>query len=175
MMGSGKTTVGKRVADLLDRPFLDADAELEARSGRTVREWFSESGEPAFRDAESATLTALLDHPEPAVIAAGGGLVVRAQNRAALAEPFVVFLEAGPAFLASRVGRKPHRPLVDDDPLGTLERLHRERDPWYREVADVVVPVEPAHQSQHPKKALAKLVAGLVEQHEAERSVGGRP
>jgi shikimate kinase len=175
MMGSGKTTVGKRVAGILDRPFFDADAELEARSGRTVREWFAESGEGAFRDAESATLTALLDHPEPAVIAAGGGLVVRAENRDALAEPFVVFLDAGPAFLASRVGRKPHRPLVDDDPLGTLQRLHEERGQWYREVADVVVPVEPAHQTEHPKKALARLVAGLVTQHELDLTVGGRP
>ena len=55
MMGSGKTTVGRRVAARLDRPFLDADDELERRSGRTVREWFAEDGEAAFRDAEAAT------------------------------------------------------------------------------------------------------------------------
>jgi shikimate kinase len=173
MMGSGKTTVGRRVAARLDRPFLDADDELESRSGRTVREWFAEAGEVAFRDAESATLAALLDHPEPAVIAAGGGVVIRAENRSALAAPFVVLLDAGPAFLASRVARKAHRPLVDDDPLGTIERLHRERDGWYREVADVVVPVEPAHETDHPKRALAGLVVDLVVAHEGAPAPAG--
>jgi shikimate kinase len=168
MMGSGKTTVGRRVAARLDRPFLDADAELEERSGRTVRDWFAEAGESAFRDAESATLTALLDHPEPAVIAAGGGVVIRAENRAALADPFVVLLDAEPAFLASRVQRKSHRPLIDGDAVGTLERLHAERGAWYQEVADVVVPVEPAHQTAHPKRTLAQQVAELVLAHEAE-------
>jgi shikimate kinase len=174
MMGSGKTTVGRRVAAALDRPFLDADAELEERSGRSVREWFAESGEDAFRDAESATLTALLDLPEPVVIAAGGGVVVRAENRAALAGPFVVLLDAGPAFLASRVARKAHRPLIDDDLSGTLERLHRERGAWYLEVADAVVPVEPAHRSDHPKRTLAQQVVDLVLADEAERAVGGQ-
>ena len=173
MMGAGKTTVGRRVAARLDRPFLDADDELECRSGRTVREWFAEAGEEAFRNAESATLAALLDHPEPAVIAAGGGVVIRAENRVALADPFVVLLDAGPAFLASRVSRKAHRPLIDDDARGTIERLHAERGAWYQEVADVVVPIEPAHQSEHPKRALARVVTDLVLAHEAE-SVDGR-
>jgi shikimate kinase len=174
MMGSGKTTVGRRVAAHLDRPFLDADDELERRSGRTVREWFAEAGETAFRDAEAATLTALLDHPEPAVIAAGGGVVIRDENRAALRAPFVVLLEAGPAFLASRVSKKTtHRPLIDDDLPGTIERLHRERSGWYHEVADVVVPIEPSHQTEHPKQALAQLVTDLVLAHEAALDVDG--
>ncbi len=173
MMGSGKTTVGRRVASRLGRPFLDADVELEQRSGRSVREWFAEAGESAFRDAESATLAALLDHPEPAVIAAGGGVVVREENRIALADPFVVLLEAHPAFLASRVQRKAHRPLIDDDVEATLGRLHAERDAWYREVADVVVPIEPAHQGEHPKRALAQQVTDLVLAHEADASVDG--
>ena len=172
MMGSGKTTVGRRVAAQLERPFFDADAELETRSGRTVREWFAEAGEEAFRNAESATLAALLDHPEPAVIAAGGGVVIRAENRDALEAPFVVLLDAGPAFLASRVARKSHRPLVDEDPRGTLERLHRERGAWYREVADAIVPVEPAHQTEHPKRTLAEQVTDLVVAHEAASADG---
>jgi shikimate kinase len=168
MMGSGKTTVGRRVATRLDRPFFDADVELEERSGRSVRDWFAEAGEDAFRDAESATLAALLDHPEPAVIAAGGGVVIRAENRVALREPFVVLLDAAPAFLASRVQRKAHRPLIDGDVDATLERLHEERGDWYREVADVVVAVEPAHDTEHPKRALALQVTELVLAHEAE-------
>jgi shikimate kinase len=168
MMGSGKTTVGRRVASRLERPFFDADVELEERSGRSVRDWFTEAGEDAFRDAESATLSALLDQPEPAVIAAGGGVVIRAENRAALREPFVVLLDASPAFLASRVQRKAHRPLIDGDVVGTLERLHDERGAWYREVADVTVAVEPAHRTEHPKRALAEQVTELVLAHEAE-------
>jgi len=168
MMGSGKTTVGRRVANRLDRPFFDADVELEERSGRSVRDWFAEAGEDAFRDAESATIAALLDHPEPAVIAAGGGVVIRAENRAALRDPFVVLLDATPAFLASRVQRKAHRPLIDGEVGETLQRLHDERGAWYREVADVVVAVEPAHDTEHPKRALALQVTELVLAHEAE-------
>jgi shikimate kinase len=107
------------------------------------------------------------------VIAAGGGVVIRAENRSTLAEPFVVMLDAGPAFLASRVARKAHRPLLDGDVHGTLERLHAERDGWYREVADVVVPVEPAHRTEHPKRTLAQQVSALVLAHEADLAVKG--
>ena len=97
MMGSGKTTVGKKVARLLDRPFVDADAALEQRTGRTVAEWFAE-GEPAFRQAESDLLADLLTAAEPTVIAAGGGVVVTEDNRKRLSDPgvTVVLLDAVP-------------------------------------------------------------------------------
>ncbi len=141
MMGSGKTTVGRRIAKRLGRPFLDGDLELESRTGRSVRDWFEAEGEDGFRRAESELLAALLAEPEPSVIAAGGGVVVRPENRLALRAPFVVWLDGDPAFLASRVAQKEHRPLIDDDVAGTIERLHAERDGWYRDVADEVVAI----------------------------------
>jgi len=168
MMGSGKTTVGRRVARRLDRPFRDADEELEARSGRTVREWFELEGEVAFRDAEAATLAALLDSEEPLVIAAGGGVVIRPENRAALARALVVWLDGDPAFLASRVAQREHRPLIDDDPSAAIHRLHAERADWYRAVADEVVEITPVHlASDKPKRDLADIVVGLVRTREA--------
>ena len=169
-MGSGKSTVGKKVARLLDRPFVDADVALVEQTGRTVAEWFAD-GEPAFRRAEAGLLATLLGADEPTVIAAGGGVVVADENRKRLSEPSVtvVLLDAEPAFLASRAKAKPHRPLLADDPLAVLTRLHAERDGWYREVADVVVAVRPAHEAgERPKWNLAEqIVTALAERGEA--------
>lgn len=176
LMGSGKTTVGKKVAKLLGRPFVDADVALVERTGRTVAEWFDE-GEPAFRQAEAALLADLLAEAEPTVIAAGGGVVVTEANRKLLAEPgvTVVLLDADPAFLASRAKAKPHRPLLADDPLEVLTRLHGERDGWYRDLADIVVAVRPAHDAgQRPKWKLAEqIVTALAERGEWNRSERG--
>src|SRR4051812_50160205 len=91
LMGSGKTTVGKKVARLVGRPFADADVELEARTGRTVADWFASDGEDGFRAAEADVLAALLAQTDPAsaVIATGGGVVVIEANRRALSVPGV--------------------------------------------------------------------------------------
>ncbi len=118
LMGSGKTTVGKKVAKLIGHRFVDADVELEARTGRSVASWF-EDGEPAFRAAEAELLEELLADPEPLVLGAGGGVVVTEANRRRLQEHDVtaVYLHGTPEFLASRVQAKAHRPLLADDPL----------------------------------------------------------
>src|SRR5437899_188667 len=112
LMGVGKTTIGRRVARHLKRPFVDADAELEQRTGRSVRELFELEGEEGFRQREAELLAQLLQAREPIVIAAGGGVVVRGDNRDLLrsAAARVIYLEAAPAFLASRVTSKDHRP-----------------------------------------------------------------
>lgn len=175
MMGSGKTTVGKRAAKLLDRPFLDADAELARRSGRSVAEWFAAEGEAGFRGAESDLLVDLLASPDAMVLAAGGGVVVDVENRERLTRPdtFVVWLRADPAFLAARVARKDHRPLLGADPGETLHRLAAERHTWYAEVADVVIEVAPIHQrDDRPKWVLAQQVADAVRAHESAGAVG---
>ncbi len=162
LMGSGKTTVGKKLARLVGHRFVDADVELEARTGRSVADWFAE-GEDAFRDAEGALLASLLAEADPLVVGAGGGVVVRARSRALLAgrRAVVVYLHGDPAFLASRAQAKPHRPLLADaDPAAVFDRLYAERDGWYREVADVVVQVRPAHEAgTRPKWRLAEQVA----------------
>jgi shikimate kinase len=173
LMGSGKTTVGRRVANRLDRHFVDADAALEEIADRTIAEVFEQDGERGFRDLEADTLEELLEHHEPCVIAAGGGVVVRPENRARLRRPdvTVVFLDASPAFLASRVANRPHRPLLDgvESPREVLTRLHTERAALYAEVADVTVDVEPFHATEEkPKRAMAERIAELVLAHEAK-------
>ncbi|HEY3484769.1 MAG TPA: shikimate kinase, partial [Ilumatobacteraceae bacterium] len=126
------------------RPFFDSDELIEAATGRTVREIFADDGEDAFRALEQAALLDALALDEPAVIAAAGGVVLRAENRRALcdSDARVVWLVARPETLVERVRSGGHRPLLDDDPGGTLRRMAIEREPLYREVADAVVSVD---------------------------------
>jgi shikimate kinase len=144
MMAAGKTTVGRIVADRLGWPLVDSDEVIERATGRTVREIFRSDGEDAFRVLETAALREALAAAVPTVIAAAGGVVLRAENREALtdADVLVVWLRADPAVLADRVGSGDHRPLLDDDPAGTLQRMDAEREPLYRAVADHVVNVD---------------------------------
>jgi len=144
MMGAGKSTIGRLAAERLGRQFLDSDAIIEARTGRTVREIFVADGEDAFRTLETQVLLEALSSPAPVVIAAAGGVVLRAENRAALevANARVVWLCATPTLLTERVTSGGHRPLLDDDPEGVLRRMWVEREPLYREVADAIVSVD---------------------------------
>ena len=144
LMGSGKTTVGRLVAAQLDRPFVDSDAAIEEREGRTVREIWLADGEPAFRKLETAALQEALDTTNPSVIAAAGGVVLADVNRDALrsADATVIWLVADPAVLAARARSGQHRPLLDADPEAALREMARAREALYRGVADAVVAVE---------------------------------
>ncbi|MEO7372227.1 MAG: shikimate kinase [Ilumatobacteraceae bacterium] len=144
LMGSGKTTVARIVADRLGRQVIDSDIVIEKLTGRTVREIFADDGEAAFRSFETAALLEALARTEPAVIAAAGGVVLREENRRALKESTakVVWLCATPGVLVDRVMSGAHRPLLDDDPAGTLQRMYDTRQPLYREVADAIVLVD---------------------------------
>lgn len=159
LMGTGKTTVGRALATRLGRPFFDSDALVEHQTGRTVRELFDDGGEPAFRDLETEVLARALAVPEPSVIAAAGGVVIRPANRAALAraDAHVVWLQARPATLLARVSGAGHRPLLDDDPAGVLERMAAERAAWYAEVADQALVVE----GRSVDDLVAEIVASL--------------
>lgn len=143
-MGSGKSTVARLAAERLGRQVIDSDAVIEQATGRTVREIFADDGEDAFRTLETAALVDALASPVPAVIAAAGGVVLRAENRAALkqANARVVWLCVAPEVLVERVGSGVHRPLLDVDPEGTLRRMHAQRAELYREVADAIVLVD---------------------------------
>jgi shikimate kinase len=171
MMGSGKTTVGRRAAKLLDRPFVDADEAFIPRYGRTVSAVFADDGEAAFRRMEAELLGELLAVSTPLVVACGGGVVTVEGNRRRLAEPdvHVVWMRAEPAFLASRLQQKPDRFLLaGDDARAVLDRLHAEREPWYAEVADDVLDVASFHEwGSQPKKAMAERVAELVRARQA--------
>lgn len=142
MMGAGKTTVGSRLARILDRPFFDSDVQVEQRTARTVREIFETDGEPAYRQIEAEVLAEALFSEEPAVIAAAGGTILDPANRRRMREcGTVVFLEAKPSDLVGRVGGQDHRPLLRDDPAGVLEQMDAMRRPLYEETADHVVDV----------------------------------
>lgn len=143
LMGVGKSTVGRRVAAALHRPFLDSDEIVEAATGRTVREIWLTDGEAAFRVFETAALVDTLASAVPSVIAAAGGVVLADANRHALraSEALVIWLRADPAVLAERSTRGDHRPLLDGDPASTLQIMATERAELYEDVADVVVDV----------------------------------
>lgn len=144
LMGTGKTTVGRILAERLHRTLHDSDLVIEARTGRTVRQIFQDDGEPAFRELETDVLLEALADTTPAVIAAAGGVVLSERNRVALvtAPAKVVWLRADPENLVDRVRTGVHRPALDDDPEGALRRMHETREPLYRQVADMIVSVD---------------------------------
>lgn len=140
MMGAGKTTIGWRLAGRLSRPFIDSDQQVEARTGRTVREIFESEGEPAFRVLEADALAEALTSTFPSVVAAAGGAVLSEVNRARMrAAGTVIWLRADPAVLAERVVDGSHRPLLADDPDEVLRNLEAQRRDLYAAVADHVV------------------------------------
>ena len=140
MMGSGKSTVGRIVAERMRRPLRDSDADVERRTGQSVPAIFAARGEPAFRAEERAALYAALTSSVRSVIAVAGGAVLDPETRRRLRSAgIVVWLDVASYALAARVGAGIGRPLLDVDPAGTLQRLDALRRPVYRELADVVV------------------------------------
>jgi shikimate kinase len=144
MMGAGKSSVARRLGRGLGRRVYDSDAMITARTGKTVAQLFAEGGEPAFRQLEANVLDEALRAEPPGVVAAAGGVVLSATNRAHLREVsanggVVVWLKARPAVLAGRVRPGDHRPLLARDPAGTLARLAAEREDLYAAVADRTV------------------------------------
>jgi shikimate kinase len=136
MPGSGKSTVGRQLARRLGLPFFDSDALIEQRLGCSIREYFAREGEAAFRDVEQQVIADLAAGPD-AVVATGGGAVLREANRQKLREAGrVIYLRSSPEELHRRVRHDTQRPLLQvADPLGRLRSLHAERDPLYREAA----------------------------------------
>lgn len=140
MPGSGKSTIGKRLATRLDRPFIDADRELELRCGVPVTTMFEIEGELGFRDREARLLAELCEQ-DGLVVATGGGVVLRAENRQLLkGRPTVLYLQATVAELWSRLRNDRKRPLIQG-PNGRsrLEQLHHDRIALYEEVADLTI------------------------------------
>jgi shikimate kinase len=158
-MGAGKTTVGRRVADLLALPFYDLDHEIEEHSGAAIPLIFDVEGEAGFRARESAVLAELAAH-SGIVIATGGGAVLAEINRRCLHERgFVVFLETTVDEQLSRLARDRKRPLLAaPDRRVRLEQLAAQRDPLYREIADMTLPA--GHSGSTPALA-QRLVAEL--------------
>ena len=153
MMGSGKSETGRTLALVLGRRFVDCDELVAAEAGWSIPEIFEAEGEGGFRRRESATLAAVLAGGDASVVATGGGVVTVASNRALLAGAAVCWLRARPEVLAARVGDGSGRPMLAAGAGGggAFERVRQlvaERDPWYREVADVIVDVDDLSASQ---------------------------
>ena len=140
MMGSGKTTLGRALAQRLDLPFADTDRLLVERTGVPVTTIFEIEGEEGFRRRESAVLAELASGPSQ-VVATGGGAVLSAANREVMrAGGTVVYLRARLDHLWERTRHDTSRPLLaTPDPRATLAAILEARDPLYREVAHVIV------------------------------------
>jgi shikimate kinase len=143
LMGAGKSTIGKRLAESLGKTFIDSDHEIEARTGVSIPTIFDIEGEEGFRNRESAVIDELSQR-QNIVLATGGGAVLRKENRSHLAaRGLVVYLCASAEQLYNRTRHDRNRPLLQNsDPLSTLQGLLDQRDPLYREVADLVVPTD---------------------------------
>lgn len=135
--GAGKSTVGPLLATELGCAFVDVDAVIEGRQGRSISEIFVDDGEPAFRATEEATTVELL--VEPVVLALGGGAILSAATRAALSGHRVIWLKVGVSAAAQRVGLNASRPLLLGNVRGRLVKLMADRVPLYAECATQAV------------------------------------
>ena len=141
MMGAGKSTVGRLLAQQLNRPVIDLDALIEQREGATIGAIFERVGEQGFRVAEAAALDVALDSSEPTIVAAGGG-IVEGPAVLRLRDAICVWLKASPGTIAVRVGSGQGRPLLAGDSAATIERLVAERADKYQAVATITVAVD---------------------------------
>jgi shikimate kinase len=138
--GSGKSTVGQQLARRMNLPFADSDRLVEQRIGCSIREFFEREGEAAFRDQEQQAI-ADLSSGTPAVIATGGGAVLREANRRKLHDGcHVIYLFTTPEHVYQRLRHDRQRPLLQvADPMARLDALFAERDHLYREIAHQVM------------------------------------
>lgn len=157
LMGAGKSCIGKRLAQALEVPFVDADTEIEKAAGLTIAEIFAKYGEPSFRDGERRVMARLLQGP-PCVLAAGGGAFMDTETRALIKRGSVsIWLRADLDTLAGRTKGRSHRPLLNHgDPRETLAQLMEKRYPVYAE-ADVTVDTGPDNPNVTTTAALQAL------------------
>lgn len=174
-MGTGKTTIAKMLANHFAVECLDTDKLVELRARKNVRDIFSQDGEETFRDLESEVMLECVNRQVPAVVAAAGGAVNRASTREHIAHAqkrgtvAVVWLHASTDVLEKRTARGGHRPLLDTDRRGTLERLAAERSPFYSEISDIVVDVS----ERSPESVVALVVEAMEHQMENEEGARG--
>lgn len=157
-MGSGKTAVGRNLAERLGARFLDLDEEVERRAGMTVREIFELHGEPAFRQLEQEALLATGEAPDLVVATGGGTVAIEANARWIRANGISVWLNPAFATIVSRIGGlgKRDRPLFRDEVQALA--LYRERLPAYRR-ADLTVDVGPGEQPEEIAARIALMMA----------------
>jgi shikimate kinase len=160
MMGAGKSSIGRRLAQRLGIPFVDADAKIEeAHAGVTIAEIFANYGEPYFRSGEQRVIARLLDGG-PQVLPTGGGAYMNAETRAAIRQKGVsVWLKADFEVLMKRVKRRAtaDRPMLQGDPAERVRHLMAERYPVYAEADVTVMSREVAHET-----IVSEIIAALA-------------
>ncbi len=138
-MGSGKSTVGRRLAQQLGLSFVDLDLEIEKRDGRLIRDIFSQDGEPFFRQLESDILRSVCSNSTSAVVATGGGIVINPENRQLMRSfGLVINLQVDYASVAQRLAKDQSRPLLKNKDEGAITALMTERMAAYAD-ADMVI------------------------------------
>ena len=140
LMGAGKTTIGRQIANELSLEFFDSDHEIEKRTGVTITHIFDIEGESGFRKRETAVLNDLTDK-KGIVLATGGGAILKTENRQFLrSRGTTIYLYANIDTLFERTSKDRNRPLLQtENPKEKLEELFNIRDPLYRETADIII------------------------------------
>lgn len=163
-MGAGKSTVGRLLAERLGYQFVDSDHEIEARTGASIPMIFDIEGESGFREREAQVIDELTQRTET-VLATGGGAVEREKNRQHLrSRGFVVYLKSPVAYLIQRTRHDRNRPLLQTgNPAQVLTDLMARREPWYVEMADLVVETQQLSVHRVVKQIVDRLMAeGIV-------------
>lgn len=156
--GAGKSTVGKLLAEALNIPFVDTDASIEERAGKSVSDIFINDGEPAFRELEASVIADELKG-SAAVLSLGGGALGSEQTRALLQEHTVIWLQTSLAQAVARVGMNRNRPLLLGNVRGQLAELMTAREPVYRDAATIAIDTS----ELSPAEVVAAIVAQLPE------------
>jgi shikimate kinase len=161
LMGVGKSSIGRRLANLLHMPFIDADDEIESAAQMSIAEIFAQFGEDYFRDGERRVISRLINDPDTKrVIATGGGAFVNPETRAMiLNKGIAIWLDSDLDVLVDRVGRKNTRPLLQNgNPREILARLKSEREPAYDEA-----PIHVMSSSGPQGRTVAEVLKGIAE------------
>jgi shikimate kinase len=159
MMGSGKTSVGRLLAERTGWPYLDNDAMLQASSGHTARE-VAARGEDELRRAEMQSLARAMESAAPVIIGAAAGVVLDPGIGELLHGAFVVWLRASPSVLAERATGGEHRPWLGSDPAAWLAQADAARAPAYRAVATMEVETDRLSPSEAAQAIYDRLAAG---------------
>lgn len=174
MMGAGKTTVGRRLANRLGRRFVDSDEEIEAAAGMTIEDIFKTHGEADFRSGEVRVISRLLRDPD-IVLGTGGGAFINPETRALIkAQAVSVWIKADFELLFARVSRRSDRPLLKTtNPRETLRGLIEARYPTYAE-ADVTIVSKDVPQDVVASEIITGLLALLNRPDEPRETAHGK-
>lgn len=161
LSGVGKSTIGRELAANLGMSFADLDELIEQRVGASIVDIFDRYGEAVFREHEANILAEVLARSEPVVVSTGGGAVLLDENRRIMAQRgTTIWLEADLDAILLRLGEDRSRPLLAGDAATALGRLAREREPLYREVADLAVSAVCNEPTQVVREIISHLQVG---------------